>query len=588
MKLKNLLKIFLAIVTTLSSFSLDAQIKCLQEFDIRVLNGGEEVFSCVGDNIPDEVEMRSSSYATPIGWLVVDSDDIIVKYSLRAKFRTDDLPTGSYRIYGFSFLGTPTLKVGMKLGETRLANICYELSDNFIGLFNVDPDGQAVATSDGMASIFVCSQDGNPDVVRFQTTSPDPTYAYLITDESNTIEEIVISDSFDFNGQPLGTSKVWGLSYVGDLLAQVGDPLFETELSSACFDISDNFIEIIKTEPEGGQVQLASGGTTAVVCTGDSEEDILTFNANDNSNAPYFFVLTDSVDRILFVLNGNSINFDFLAAGICRIWGVSYTGRFDATIGQNILEAQLSDDCFDVSDNFIEIFKKNPNGGEVAFADGSNSGLFCVNDGQTDLVTLSNNGGVNESYLYILTDTNDVILQTFEGEEVDLEGLPGGNFRIYGLAFTGIYQGQDGDDLFSAILSDECFELSQNFIPIENIALNPGTIALESGAQDTSLCFGDDQTDILSFVVNDASEGGNYRYLVTDGNNTILAILEEPTYDFAGTDIEECRVWGLSYTGDLQAQVGDQADATALSTQCFLLTSNFVQVRHLFVEGGGT
>ncbi len=586
MKLKNLLKIFLATVITLTTFSLHAQIKCLQEFDIRVLGGGAEVYSCVGDGIPDEVEMRSSSYATPIGWLVVDDQDIIVKYSLRSKFRTDDLPTGSYRIYGFSFLGTPTLKVGMKLGETSLANICYELSDNSIGLFNVDPDGQAVATADGMASIFVCSQDGNPDVVRFQTTSPDPNYAYLITDENDIIEAVVAADSFDFDGQPLGISRVWGLSYVGDLVAQIGEPLAESELATACYDLSDNFIEIIKTEPEGGQVQLANGETSTVVCTGDSSEDILTFTASGQSNAPYLFVLTDSLNRILFVLNGNSINFDFLATGICRIWGVSFTGTFDATIGQSIQEAVLSDDCFDVSDQFVEIFKKNPAGGMVAFADGADNGLFCVNDGTADVVTLSNNGGKNEAYTYILTDTNDVIIQTFEGAEVDLEGLPGGVFRIYGLAYTGVYQGMDGDDLLSAILSDECFELSENFIPIENISLEPGVIALESGAQDTSLCFGDDQTDQLSFAVSDAGTEGAYRYLITDGSNVILDILEEPSYDFAGTTAEECRIWGLSFTGDLLAAVGDQADAALLSSECYKLTANFIQVRHLFVEGG--
>lgn len=586
MKLKNLLKIFLVTVTFFSTYSLQAQIKCLQEFEIRVLNGGEEVYSCVGDGIEDVVEMRSSSYATPIGWLIVDDQDIIVKYSLRAKFRTDDLPTGSYRIFGFSFLGTPTLKTGMKLGATRLANICYELSDNFIGLFNVDPDGQAVATAEGMSSLFVCSQDGNPDVIRFQTTSPDPNYAYLVTDENNIVQAVVNSDSFDFEGQALGISRVWGLSYVGQLLAQTGDPLQGTDLADACFDLSDNFIEVIKTEPEGGQVQLSNGETSTVVCTGDSVEDILTFTAEGNSDAPYLFVLTDSVNRILFVLNGNSINFDFLATGICRVWGVSFTGNFDATIGQNIMDAQLSDDCFDVSDQFIEIFKKNSAGGMVAFADGSDSGLFCVNDGQADIVTLSNNGGLNEAYIYILTDTNDVIIQTFEEEEVDLEGLPGGSFRIYGLAFSGIYQGIEGDDLFSAILSDECFELSENFIPIENVSLEAGSIALESGAQDTSLCFGDSGADLLSFVASNASGEGDYRYLITDGDNNILAILADPTYDFAGNTAEECRIWGLAFTGTLLAQVGDPAATVALSSECYKLTDNFVQVRHLFVEGG--
>ncbi len=584
MKLKNLLQIFL--VTVFSISGAQAQIKCLQEFEIRVLNGGDEVFSCIGDEIEDILELRSSSYATPIGYLIVDADDIIVKFSLRSFLKTDDLPKGSYRIYGFSFLGTPSLKTGMKLGETRLANICYELSDNFIGLFNVDPDGQAIATDDGKSSLFICSLDGNPDVVNFQTTSNDPNYGYIITDDNNIIEHVIVEDSFDFDGQALGTSRVWGVSYVGTLSAQIGDELFGATLATECADLSDNFIEIIKTEPDGGQVQLTTGETTSVVCTGDSQEDILSFSATGNSNAPYRFVLTDSIDRILFVIEGNSMNFDFLATGVCRIRGVSFTGNFSATIGANILSEALSDDCFDVSENFVEIIKKNPAGGRVAFADGSEQGLFCVNDLQADQVSLSNNGGFNESYFYILTDTLGQIIQTFEEENIDLEGLSGGSFRIYGLAFSGVYLGAAGDNILSATLSDECFELSENFIAIENVFLNPGSISLESGAQDTSLCFGNAGEDILNFQLSGNNTTENYRFLVTDAENNILAILEEPSYDFAGVSIAECRVWGLAFTGDLSAQVGDNAATSSLSTQCYLLTPDFIQINHLFVEGG--
>ncbi len=586
MKLKNLLKIFLATVLTISSLQAQTFYRCLQEFEIRVLNGSDEVYSCVGDQLEDVLQLRSSSYATPIGYLVVDAEDIIVKYSLRSFLRVDDLPVGNYRIYGFSFLGTPSLKRGMKLGETQLANICYELSDNFIRLFNVDPDGQAVSTADGKSSLYVCSQDGNPDVVTFQTTSRDPNYGYLITDENDIIEAVVDGNNFDFEGQPLGISRVWGVSYVGEFSAVVGESIFTTQLASACADLSDNFIEIIKTEPEGGQVQLTTGETNTVVCTGDAEEDILTFSVSGNAMAPYQFILTDSANNILLVLNGNAMNFDFLATGFCRMWGVSFTGNLTATVGANILTDQLSDDCFDLSDNFIEIIKKNPSGGQVAFSDGTTEALICVNDLIADPVVLTNNGGLNESYIYILTDTSGQIVQTFEGDNADLEGLPGGRYRIYGLAFSGLYQGMAGDDIFSTTLSDECFELSQNFISLDNVILEPGSISLPGGSQDTLLCFGDPQADQLSFVVNGQNEMDAYRYLITDENNTIIAILDTPFYDFSNITIEECRVWGLSYTGQLLAQLGDQADAAVLSTECYRLTDDFIHIRHLFVEGG--
>jgi len=81
MKLKNLLKIFLATVLTTSVLNAQSTFKCLQEFTINALNEDGDIFSCAGADIVDILELRSSSYATPIGYLVTNENDIIVKYT---------------------------------------------------------------------------------------------------------------------------------------------------------------------------------------------------------------------------------------------------------------------------------------------------------------------------------------------------------------------------------------------------------------------------------------------------------------------------------------------------------------------------
>ena len=43
--------------------------------------------------------------------------------------------------------------------------------------------------------------------------------------------------------------------------------------------------------------------------------------------------------------------------GVCRVWGLSYTGNLIAFPGDNAAEIDLTDGCFDLSDNFISITK---------------------------------------------------------------------------------------------------------------------------------------------------------------------------------------------------------------------------------------
>ncbi|MEL7122632.1 MAG: hypothetical protein AAFO07_24510 [Bacteroidota bacterium] len=582
MNLKTIFQIFLA--TVLTTNVLSAQFRCLQEFSITVNGSTEDVYGCIDDDIDDIFQVRSDTYATPIGYLVADENDIIVQNTLRAFLNVSDLPEGNYRIYGYSFLGTPALLTGIKLEEAVLANICYELSDNFVRLFTVDPDGETIATSDGKSSLFVCSQDQQPNLVEFQTTSQDPNYGYLITNSQNNIVEISTASSYDFEGIPFDTYRVWGFSYVGNITANVGDNALEVMLAEFCFDLSDNFIEVVATEAEGGQVQLTTGEKELTVCTGDRVPDILNFEASGQSNAPYRFILTDINQNILLVLSNNAINVDFLAPGTCRIYGVSFTGDFTGSAGSNLNEATLSTDCFDISDDFIAITKKNPNGGTVRLADGMTSALFCTNDNDADLTTLTNNGGFNENYAYLLLDESEAIIEIIQTEEFDFEGLGQGTYQIVGLAYTGNITATIGGSI-NDLLSDECFELSSNSITITSVFLEKGSIALSSGSQDTVLCFGDSQTDLLDFTFTSSSTAA-LRYVVVDEDDNILTISESSTIDFAGVTQSLCKVVALTFTGELSATIGASLSSDVLSTECYQTSEDEVVIRHVFVEGG--
>ncbi|HRH68294.1 MAG TPA: T9SS type A sorting domain-containing protein [Flavobacteriales bacterium] len=104
-------------------------------------------------------------------------------------------------------------------------------------------DGGEVSTMDGETTVDVC-QNGDADVIDFITTSTSAeNYSFLVTDESNVIVTLMSGNSLDFNAIALGTYRVWGISYNGDLEgADPGSPATEITSTGDCLELSGNFV----------------------------------------------------------------------------------------------------------------------------------------------------------------------------------------------------------------------------------------------------------------------------------------------------------------------------------------------------------
>ena len=467
MRLRTLLQaicIFFAV--TPASFSQSAQ-NCIDDFTIIAPGGATDLYTCQGDGIPDVVRFTTSTHAMPFGYLITDEDNNIVEVSISNIIDFENLPPGNYRVWAFSWKGNVLAEPGQNAATAELASICYELSNNFIPIGTIVPDGATVSTIDGTTSQFTCPGDGNPDVVSFMTTSTDPFYAYVITDEDNTILEIVADgNSFDFEGAPVGVCRVWGVSYIGDITAAAGDDITTVVFSDGCSDLSDNFVEIIRTEPDGGTVSLTNGNTEITICENDPGNNQLSFSNISDSPAPYVFVVTDEENVIVAILDANSFDFDQVASGNYRVWGLSFTGNATASVGDDADLVALSDDCFDLSDNFVAVTKRNVEGGNVTTDDGSTAILVCLNDADADVYNFITDSQADEEYIFVVTDDNNIILGTSETGEVDFGGADAGVCRVWGLSYSGNLLAEAGDDASAIALSDECFELSDNFVEV--------------------------------------------------------------------------------------------------------------------------
>ena len=87
---------------------------------------------------------------------------------------------------------------------------------------------------------------------------------------------------------------------------------------------------------------------------------VVEFVSNGTSNSNFTYVITDDQNNILGIPPGNSQDFEGAGPGVCRVWGLSYTGTITAAAGDNAATTDLTDGCFDLSDNYIEVIRMDP------------------------------------------------------------------------------------------------------------------------------------------------------------------------------------------------------------------------------------
>jgi hypothetical protein len=552
-------------------------VNCIDYATVSIVGGATQIITCEGDGLAEVYRFRTSTLAMPFGYLVTDENNIILKVSIGSTFGFEGLGGGNLRVWAFSFLGEVLAQPGQDAANTPLGSVCSALSTNFIPVLNFVPDAGAVATAQGNTSVFVCSGDGQADVVEFiNTATAGQNYAYLITDEDNTILEVVTGSAFDFEAFPEGTFRVWGLAYASGLLAQPGDVVGTAQLAEDCYGISENFIEITAGQADGGTVQLANGETSAVVCVGDGVPDVLSFTAQSSVMTAYTFLITDENNVIIEVLSGNSYDFEGSGSGTWRVWGLSYTGSLLAEAGQDAAAAALSTDCYDLSENFIEVIRQRADSGTVSLDNGDTEALVCVGDGQPDVLNFINTSAGADNYTYLITDENNAILAFAPDGSFDFDDAAVGACRVWGLAYAGDLLAEVGDDAASTVLADGCFRLSENFITIRKETAIGGTITFDDGTNLKYLC-PDGNISLLSFDSADVV-GENFLYVVTDEQAIILAVTSDDRFDFAGAAESIYYVWGLAYNGNLTAEVGDTASTASLSDACFSLSGNFIAV----------
>lgn len=558
---------------------------------LTTLQGDTLLQLCAGDGISDTVSFSvlGASNATYI-FLITDQQDFLIGTTTQPFFDFENAINGVFRIHGLSYTGIFQLFPGDNIfGPIPASSGCYDFSSTFIEITNSRIDGGHLqAQGYNTDVIYVCPSDGVPDIVQFinNADAPGATYGYLFTNELNRVTGFTFQNSFDFNISGIGTTRIWGISFTGNLLVNFGDDVLNTTLSDACYSLSDNYLTVIRDIPFGGYLTTADFETAVVYCknVGDPILEVLT---NSNSNAAYVFVLTDIFNDILEFSYDGVFDLSDRPQGSYRIWGLSYTGIINDDV-VNLFDSDLGNNCIEISGNFIIVQITEPIvGGMVSANSGLTSAYFCPGDGISDIFTFSTTSPTSAArYRFVVTNQNGLVfVPDVQGNTIDFEGAGVGEYRIYGIAFTGNYQVNIGTNILTAALADSCFQRSSNFIRILPATPSAGSVFAFEGVTQINIDAQDGSPDIFPFS-NTGTNTLPYLYIITDVNNNVVQYLDSNVFDFEGIALPALRVWGFSYFGQRPNTTGINISSLVSAGNCNELSSNFVSVINTPTFGG--
>jgi hypothetical protein len=227
-----------------------------------------------------------------------------------------------------------------------------------------------VTTAAGDTVLYTCPGDQMADLVPLMNTAtPGQEFAYIVTDANNIILAVPGAvTEIDVEEAGVGVCRVYGVTYQGTLTAEEGQNVTMADLATGCEQLSSNFISLYRDMPNGGTVSLVGGGTTTTVVAGDGMPDLVLFDSSGTSLSLYAWIITDANSMILGVEYAPMHDFEPAGPGTCLVYGVSYTGTLNAPMGQDVTLVELSDDCWDLSSNFITVVRLSVGIGELEAA----------------------------------------------------------------------------------------------------------------------------------------------------------------------------------------------------------------------------
>lgn len=505
-------------------------------------------------------------------WVVTDTFGNILDLPIDEPFTFENVGGGTCNIWNISYLlGLQGLVIGNNVSQL---DGCFDLS-NSITLFKEGLSGGFVTFEDGSIYTETCTGDGIADNIDVTVIGAQGTVQELFMTTKNGQIFVIGNSNFPFNFEnvisnpSLDSFIIYSISY-DTVPAGFINSAFISGLSGA-FNLSNPVI-VARNYIDGGEVEDLSGAIDSTIIVGDGITDTLELTLSGALGDSMVWVVASDMDTILsFQESSVFIYEESIPQGIQRIYNVSYLdeGLTGLEIGMNINDLQ---GCVSVS-NVYTLNRKQLNGGMLTTTTGDTLVNLCIGDDMDDFVNLVTTGELGTQFSLVVTNSNGLI--DFIPTSTQIEFTSIGTNHIYNVShdgsLTGLTPGQNIANFGG------CFQLSNRVVVNAQQVFASTLSFLGSGVTDpVSVCVGDGTDDIVSW--ESSFETDSFVYAITDTFNVIDTVITNGIFNFENSAIGDCRIYSISYVGDLIAQSGDTITIDTLASNCSLISTNFLTV----------
>jgi len=546
----------------------------------------DKIVTCISPNevksIPINVKDAGGKYA----WLLCDTlNQLLEVQTSQLPFVKRGLPA-KVRIYGFSYLDQPSYQIGKSVFQQNHDISCFELTRGYKEVIWSESDGGNIAITGSNSNVTICQSDLSKPLQLSNTSNADgDKYIYLIADKQQKLMATSSNNNLDLSAFNGGIYNIYGLSYSGDFNLKTGDLISQGNISSGCATWSKNTVAIEITATSVGKISFVGERDNVQVCAKKNVQS-LRLNPISGNVAKKTFLLTNSNGKILAIFNNNQLpNLDKINDLVLRIYGLGYNGTLNAKVDSSILGNNISSGCFQLSENFLSINRNNISGGFVTLSNNQNQQQICPTDSAANLLTFKNLAAQGQKLIYLITNVNNIIIDTTSKNSYHFINQAVGDYRVYGLSYNGEFAGKTGISINDPSLSEDCFGISSNFISVAKRNPIAGFVVMEDANSLLQNCPSDVNfpSRQLRTIGNNS---GNQCFVIINANQIIVDILFNPTIYPTEYPTGKYNIVSISFNGILNIKKGEKWGEKTPSTSCYSISGNDVSFLNLEPKGG--
>lgn len=211
-------------------------------------------------------------------------------------------------------------------------------------------------------SVTIIAGDDIPDPVKvFPLGVEAPNFTFVITNSESQVLAYTDSNEFDLDGAGVGTCRIYGFAWAGEFDSPTGVDVHELTATEE-FDLTKNRISIERLGAEtvdGGWIlNDRTGFRNLKLYLGDNPAPFRVYSYNDAStDTDYTFIITDESGMVLAYPGDNIIDLSGAPPGVCRVYGISFTGTLNRTTGVHVSEVTADSGNQELSANSIAAYR---------------------------------------------------------------------------------------------------------------------------------------------------------------------------------------------------------------------------------------